>query len=230
MEVRKMTGSDTTLQDMVTQELRWDWSIDSANIGVSADQGAVTLSGHVPTYLAKDRAEKAAKRVKGVRAVANELEVHIPASGRRDDTDIAVALSKGLAMNTSVPKDSVQATARDGWVTLAGTVAWDFQRRAAARIARDAHGVSGVTNNIALERRAQAHNVEHDIRAALYRLAGIDADSVHVSVSNDVATLTGRVSSWQELIAARRAAAAAPGIHRVDVELRVEPAAIPAGV
>ena len=98
-----MSGRDTTVQDMVTQELRWDRSIDSANIGVSADQGAVTLSGHVATYPEKERAEKAAKRVRGVHAVANELEVHIPLVSRRDDTDIAVALCHALGMNISAP-------------------------------------------------------------------------------------------------------------------------------
>jgi osmotically-inducible protein OsmY len=226
----EMIGADTTVQDMVMHELRWDSSVDSANVGVSADHGAITLSGHVATYSEKQRAESAAKRVKGVRAVANELEVHIPVSSRRDDTDIAVAFSKALAMNSTVPADSIQATASKGWITLTGTVPWDSQRLAAGKIARDAYGVIGVTDNIALEQRAQPHNIEHDIKSALYRLAGIDGDAIHVAVSGGVATLTGRVSSWQEMTVARRAAAAARGVHRVDVQLRVEPASILAGV
>ena len=212
------------------QELRWDFSIDSANIGVSADHGAITLSGHVTTYPERERAERAAKRIRGVHAVANELEVRIPQVSRRDDTDIAVALSQALAMHISVPKDSVQATARNGWVTLDGTVAWDFQRQVAAKVARDAHGVHGVTNNITLEQRAQPHNIEHEIRSALVRLADVDADSIHVGVVNGVATLTGRVSSWQEVTVAQRAAAAAPGVHRVEVQLRVGAAPVPAAV
>jgi osmotically-inducible protein OsmY len=222
-----MTVRDTAAQDMVTQELRWDHSINSANIGVAVDQGAVTLTGHVASYVERERAEKAAKRVKGVHAVANELDVHIPHAGLRDDTDIAAAVSGAMAMNIEIPRDAVQVTVRKGRVTLEGTVAWDFQRLAAAKVARDAHGVVSVTNDIVLKQRAEPRNIDRDITAALHRLADVDAHSVHVAVADGVATLTGRVSSWSEVTAAHRAAAAAPGVQRVDVKLLVEPAPVP---
>lgn len=225
-----MTFTDAVEQDMVMQELRWDRSIDSANIGVSFHRGAVTLNGHVASYAEKDAAEKAVKRVRGVTAVANELEVRLPSLSQRDQTDIAVDLAQAMAINVNVPKDSVQATVRNGWVTLDGTVKWDFQRFAAAKIARQARGVLGVTNAVKLEAAEAAQDIEKDIRAALNRYADIDAQAVHVTVRNGVATLTGRVSTWGEVTVARRATAAAPGVHEVKVELRVEPARVPATV
>ncbi len=226
-----VTNTDTVEQDMVTRELRWDRSIDSANIGVSFDRGAVTLSGHVASYAEKDAAEKAVKRVRGVTAVANELEVHLSSFSKRDDTDIAVDLARALAMNVFVPKDSVKVTVqRHGWVTLEGTVPWDYQRLAAAKVARQARGVLGVTNAIKLETTETARDIEKDIHSALQRYADVDARAVHVTVRSGVATLTGRVSSWGEVTAARRAAAAAPGIYEVKEELRVEPVPAFAGV
>ncbi len=147
----------------------------------------MTLNGHVASYAEKDAAEKAVKRVRGVTAVANELEVRLPSLSQRDQTDIAVDLAQAMAINVNVPKDSVQATVRNGWVTLDGTVKWDFQRFAAAKIARQARGVLGVTNDIKLEAAEAAQDIEKDIRAALNRYADIDAQAVHVTVRNGVA-------------------------------------------
>jgi len=227
---KDMDHTDIDVQADVTQELRWDHSIDAANIGVSADRGAATLSGHVASYAEKVAAEKAAKRVKGVTAVANELEVRLPSHGSVDDTDIAVALSHAMTSTISIPLGSIQPTVQKGWVTLEGTVAWDYQRLVAARIARDARGVTGVTNRVRLQDTAQGSHIEQDIRAAIRRRADLDAQAIHVSVRNGRATLTGTVTSWGEVTAARRAAAAAPGIQDVDMNVRVEPLRVTAGV
>jgi osmotically-inducible protein OsmY len=224
----QMKNPNTTLQDLVTDELRWDPTVDAAHIGVAAQNGAVTLSGHVASYWQFVAAEKAARRVRGVVAVANELDVHLPTTSRRDDTDIAETLSRTLAHSISLPLGSVTATVRNGAVTLQGTVTWSYQREAAERIARDAVGISHVHNCITIKAAASAHDVEKDIRAALHRRANLDANGVHVAVRGNVATLTGTVSSLTEDRAVWWAASAAPGIERVVDQLVVRPALEPA--
>jgi osmotically-inducible protein OsmY len=218
-----MVHTDIDVQTDVTDELRWEPMVDAANIGVSADRGAVTLSGHVASYAEKLAAEKAAKRVKGVTAVANELKVRLPRHNVIDDADIALSVSQAMAATISLPRGAVQATVRDGWVTLEGTVTWDYQRGVAARIAHDARGVVGVINLINLQDTRLAHDIERDIRAALHRRADVDAHALHVSARNGRVTLTGTVTSWSEVTAARRAAASAPGVKQVDTNVRVQP-------
>jgi len=217
-----MGHTDIEVQTDVTEELRWYNSIDAANVGVSVDHGAVTLSGHVASCAEKWAAEKAAQRVKGVTRVANELKVQLLRQGRPDDTDIALTLSQAMAASISIPRDSIQATVRNGWVTLEGTVAWDYQRLTAARIARDARGVVVVTNLVRLLETEQAHEIERDIRAAVRRRADLDAHALHVSVRDGRATLTGTATSWSGVTAARHVAAAAPGIQDVRINVRVE--------
>lgn len=224
----QMKSPNMTLQDLVTDELRWDPTIDAAHIGVAAQNGAVTLSGHVASYWQFVAAEKAAKRVRGVVAVANELDVHLPSTSRRDDTDIAETLSRTLAHSISLPPGSVTATVRNGAVTLQGTVTWSYQREAAERIARDAVGISHVHNGVTIKPAASAHDVEKDIRAALHRRANLDANDVHVAVRGNVASLTGTVSSFAEDRVVWWAASAAPGIERVVDQLAVRPALEPA--
>jgi osmotically-inducible protein OsmY len=224
-----MKTHDTTVQELVMDELRWDQTVDAANIGVAAHNGAITLSGHVPSYWQFVAAEKAAKRVRGVVAVANELDVHLPSTSRRDDTDIAETLSRTLAHSISLPAGSVSATVRKGMVTLEGTVAWSYQRVAAERIARDAVGITHVANHISVKPATSARDVEKEIRAALHRRANLDANDVHVSVHGNVATLTGTVSSLAEGSAVWWAASAAPGIERVVDQLIVRPALAFAG-
>ena len=224
-----MKTANATLQDLVTAELRWDPSIDAANIGVTAHDGAITLSGHVANYWQFVAAEQAAKRVRGVVAVASELDVHLPASSRRDDTDIAEALSRTLAHSISLPVGSVKATVRKGSVTLEGTVTWSYQREVAERIAGHVAGITHISNRITIKAATSAHDVEKDIRAAFHRRANLDANGVHVAVQGNVATLTGTVSSLAEDRAVWWAASAAPGIERVVDQLTVLPAPALAG-
>jgi osmotically-inducible protein OsmY len=170
-------------------------------------------------------AEKAVKRVRGVVAVANELDVHLPTSSRCDDTDIAETLAHSLAL--CVPAGSVKPTVRNGSVTLEGAVDWSFQRVVAERVARHAAGVTGIVNRIAvkaaLRAAASPHNVEEGIRATLHRRANLDATGVRVTVHGNVATLSGTVSSFAEDRAVWWAASAAPGIERVVDDLTVLP-------
>ena len=151
-----MKTANSALQDLVTAELWWDPSIDAANLGVTAHDGAITLFGHVSNFPEAIAAAKAAKRARGVVAVANELEVHLPTSSHRDETDIAETLARRLADSISVPKGSVTATVKKGWVTLEGTVAWSYQRDVAERIVRHAAGVTLVTNRITVKSAASA--------------------------------------------------------------------------
>jgi osmotically-inducible protein OsmY len=222
-----MKTANSTLQDLVMAELRWDPSIDAANLGIAAHDGAITLSGHVSTFPQLVAAEKAVKRVRGVVTVANQLEVHLPTSLHSDDTDIAESLARSLAL--SVARGSVKATVRKGWVTFEGTVAWSYQRDTAERIARHAAGITGITNKITVKAAASGHDVEGDIRAALHRRANLDANGVHVTVHGNVATLSGTVSSLAEDRAVWWAASAAPGIERVLDQLTVLPAPALAG-
>ena len=208
----------------VQAELEWEPSIDATGIGVSAHEGAVVLTGHVKSYAEKLSAEKAAKRVKGVLAVANELEVH-SAFSPRDDADVANEVSRSLRATITVP-DGVQAVVTHGWVKLTGTVDWDYQRRAAFNAVRVLPGVRGVTNGVALRERATPAEVKQKIESAFRRSAQIDADSIAVIVSGSTAYLTGSVRSWSERKEAEHAAWSAPGILHVENKLIVRPAAL----
>src|SRR3954462_5229697 len=143
--------TDSELQLDVLNELKWEPSVDAAHIGVSVKDGVVTLSGHVSSYAEKYAAERAAKRVQGVRAVADELDVKLPEGSRRTDEDIAAAAVNALRWNILVPADKIKVTVSKGWVTLEGEVNWQFQRAAAERAVRDLPGVVGVSNYIVVK-------------------------------------------------------------------------------
>jgi osmotically-inducible protein OsmY len=214
-----MKKAEELRQDVV-DELAWDTSLDAPGIGVAIHDGAVTLTGHVRSYVEKRAAEKAAKRVHGVLAVANELEVRLPSSLQKDDTDIATAAASAIRWSTPVPS-TVSATVERGWVTLDGEVDWAYQRRAAENAVRDLAGVRGLSNLIVVKARAVPKNVRDQIHRAFHRSAQIDADHVSVEVSGGKVTLTGTVRSWSEWTEAQHAARAASGVTEVDNRLRV---------
>ncbi|HEX6307105.1 MAG TPA: BON domain-containing protein [Longimicrobiales bacterium] len=204
----------------VLEELAWDRSLEAAGIGVAITDGAVTLTGHVGTYAERRAAEKAAKRVKGVMAVANDLDVRLPGSLERDDTDVAAAVAAALRWNVSVP-EGVTATVQGGWVTLEGEVDWSYQRHAAERAVRDVIAVRGVTDLISIRTRVRSKQVKEQIEMAFRRSAQVDADHVSVSVIDDRVTLTGTVRSWSERLEAEHAARAAAGVKDVINQLQV---------
>lgn len=209
-----------SLRDMVEAELAWEPSLDAQEIGVAAHDGAVTLTGHVLTYAQKIVAEKAAKRVTGVLAVANDLLVRPAGSALHDDTNIAEQVADVLAWHVSVP-ESVKAVVKDGWVTLSGTVDSGYQKRAAENAVRGLRGVRGINNDIVLKPRASPAGVKDRIEDAFRRSAQIDAAHVHVSVVDGMATLNGSVRSWSERKEAEYAAEAAPGVTSVRNDLKV---------
>jgi osmotically-inducible protein OsmY len=214
--------TDHELQREVLDELAWDPSIHAAHVGVTAREGVVTLSGHVASYAEKLAAEKAARRVEGVRAVAEEVEVRVPSSAKRDDADIARAALDALKWSVNVPNDQLRLVVENGWIKLDGEVDWRYQAEAAAKTVRYLTGVRGVTNNVRVRRRVHTHDVREAITAALKRSAEVEARQIAVEAADGTVTLRGRVHSWKERDAAERAAWSAAGVMAVDDRLTVE--------
>lgn len=211
------------LQQNVVDELAWDASLDSSQIGVTAtDAGVVMLSGRVASDYEKRAAEKAAKRIGGVRAVANELEVIPDPPYARDDGTLAQAVIDSLRWAVVVPDKQVQVTVEDGRVTLEGEVRWAFQKREAENAVRNLVGVKGVLNLITIKSEPNAGNVAEQIEAALLRSAQIDAHAVTVEAEEGTVILSGLVRSWAEKEAAEQVAWHAPGVTHVDNRLMVD--------
>lgn len=220
MSTAALSDLDVRVREHVVHQLDWDPEVDASGIGVSAKDGVVTLTGYIDTYSGKLAAERAAKRVRGVRGVANDLEVRLRIG--RTDADIARDAVRALELRGTVPV-TVQAVVHDGHVTLTGKAGWLYQARDAEKAVRHIKGVRGVFNHIDVAGGAVARDVRHRIVQALHRNADLDARQVAISVSGDVATLTGTVMTWQQRETAERAAASAAGITRVDNQIRVEP-------
>ena len=209
-------SQDTHLQLSVLAELEWDPSITAAHIGVAADGGIVTLTGYVESYAQKLAAETAAARVKGVLAVAGELEIQIPFERKWDDSDIAAAIVGRLAWDVSVPRDAVKVRVEKGWVTLTGEVDWHYQREAAEQDVRRLHGIVGVSDQISLKSRVNTANISNDISCALHRSFFPDPDAITVTAEGGRVRLTGNVHSWHARQVAAETAWGAPGA--IDVE------------
>lgn len=190
--------TDTQLQNDVMAELKWDPSINAAQIGVEVNNGVVTLSGHVDKYTEKWAAEHAAQKVTGVKALAIELDVNLPSSSSRNDADIAHAAKNVLEWTTNWPKDHVKVLVEKGWVTLSGMVDHEYQRQIASSAVRHLMGVTGVSNQITIKSKLTSTTVKTDIEAALKRRALTDAEEIMVTVNGGKVTLTGVVHSWSE--------------------------------
>ena len=208
--------TDLTLQEDVAEELAFDPSVDNGNIGVAAKDGVVTLTGKVPTFADKVAAEKAAKRVSGVKAIAQDIEVELPAFHKRDDAEIAAAALNVLAWEVTVPKDAVTVRVEQGWLTLEGRVNWEFVRRNADRAVRHLLGVVGVTNLITVTPQVAVADVTAKIRKTFERSAEIDAQRVTAETHGSTVTLRGTVHSWTEHDDAARAAYSVPGVTKVE--------------
>lgn len=216
--------SDKELREAVEQALDWEPIVDAKGIGVSVRDGIVTLSGRVPNYIQKREAEKVAGVVRGVRAVACDLDVVLPPFSERTDEDIARAAAHAISWNTLLPKDAIQIWVDAGRVTLEGAVDWGYQRKAASAAVQFLAGVRDVNNHIMVKPRADRIGAKAHIEAALLRDAQLDADRIHVDVCGSRLVLTGTVESWVERQAAERAAWATPGVAEVDNLLAVNPA------
>jgi len=215
--------SDADIREDILSELQWDPQVtDPEAIGVAVQDGAVTLTGRTAAYAGKVAVARAAARVYGVRAVADEVQVRL-AGEARDDSDIARAIAHVLDWNTQIPADAVHARVQGGWVLLDGQVEFDFQRHEVERMVRHVRGVVAVTNSIHVMSPVSVERVEAEIEDAFRRAAQVDASQVRVAVSDHTAELYGYVHSLTEAAAAAAAAAAAPGVAKVDNHLVVTP-------
>lgn len=215
--------SDAQLRSDILAELNWDPAINATDIGVIVKDGVVTLTGHLDSYAHKRAAERAAQRVKGVKALATELAVKLGAGYERTDADIALAAEHALEWNVLVPEDRIRAMAEKGWITLSGEVDWEYQRATAEKAVRDLLGVTGVSNLIRVKPKFDAADVANKIRDALARQADREARKIEIVVNGAEVTLRGKVHSWAERTAAQGAAWSAPGVATVVNNLVVEP-------
>jgi osmotically-inducible protein OsmY len=215
--------TDKELQHDVLAELEWEPSLDAAKIGVAADHGVITLNGSVRTYSERWRAETVSKRVFGVEAVANEIDVKLPDRITPDDANIAQRALSALDWNVAVPKGRVKLTVAQGWITLEGEVEWYYQKNAAEDAVRNLMGVRGITNAMVLRPRLQAGEVKDKIEAALRRNAEIDAKHISVEAHAGTVVLRGDVRSWAEHEDAVHAAWSAPGVINVEDHIAIRP-------
>lgn len=216
-----MVKTDAQLQRDVIDELRWDAAVGNAEIGVAAKNGVVTLSGQVNSYAKKYAATKAAERVAGVRALAEELKVVLSPAYARSDTDIAHAVATTLKWNVQVPEEKVKARIEQGWVWLEGEVTWQYQSFAAERAIHSLTGVRGVTNLLKVMSQTSVPDVKERIENAFKRHAELDAKEIQVEAHDGRVTLRGKVRSWSERQDAELAVWSAPGITQLDDQLAV---------
>jgi osmotically-inducible protein OsmY len=210
------------LRQDIIEELDFEPSVNAAHIGVAVDSGVVTLSGHACSYAEKLAAEQAAKRVKGVRAIAQEIEVRYPNDLKTADDEIAKRAVNILRWSAVVPKDAVLVKVQDGWVTLSGQLDWQFQRTAAEAEIRRLSGVAGVINSITIKSHVQSADVKRKIEDALKRSAEVEAQSIRVSLLGDgKVALDGEVHDWQERDAVSLAAWSALGVVSVEDRLTI---------
>lgn len=216
-----MVYADKDIQKNITDELTWEPSLRNDDIAVGVREGVVTLGGYVDSYADKSKAERVAARVKGVKAVADELEVKLPMGSERADPDLARAALDALQWNIAVPHDRIQVKLEKGWLTLEGQVDWYYQKQAAERAVRYLRGVRGVFNLITLSARTTPRDVKKRIKDALHRGVEFDAERITVEVEGSKAILEGTVRSYAEMQDAARAARNAPGITEVDNRLAI---------
>jgi len=207
---------DSDIRRDVEDELRWDPDIDATDVAVAVNNGVVALTGFVRSYSQRTQAERDAKRVAGVLGVANDIEVRLPVIDQRPDPDIARDAVSALKSELPYSSENIKVIAKDGKITLEGTVEWNYARERAESAVKRIRGVKGVTNSITLKPKVAPYEVRRKIEDAFRRSAEIDASRVTVEANGSEVILRGTVKSWAEREEAERAAWAAPGVTKVD--------------
>lgn len=219
--MQKTTMNDVTLRQHIIAALEFEPSLDAVHIGVAVEDGIVTLTGHVRSYAEKLTAELLTQRIRGVRAVAEEIEVRFPEDKKTADDEIARRALSIIAWDTTIPDDTIKLKVQKGWITLTGEVEWHFQRAAAESAIRRLTGVAGVINLLSIRPRLDLSNIQSCIEGALKRDAEIEADGINIKVSGSKVILEGSVHAWRERGVAERAAWATPGVTAVEDHLAV---------
>ncbi len=217
-----MSG-DMQLKKHVEEELSWEPGVNAAAIGVAVKDAVVTLTGHVQSFVEKRAAEQAVLRIHGVRALANELEVRFLPGSEQTDENIALKAASALLWHSSIPKDRIKVQVSNGFITLEGTVDWQYQREAAESAVENLLGVKGVYNTVTVQPSHMRAEVRSEIEAALKRNAEIDARHVSVSVVQNRVILSGETDSFFKKITVERAAWKAPGVIWVENNIKVSP-------
>ncbi|UZJ57803.1 BON domain-containing protein [Pseudomonas sp. KU26590] len=213
--------SDLTLRRNILDELEFLPHIDAAAIGVAIEDGVVVLSGHVKTYAQKIAAQRAVKQVKGVRAIADEIEVRLTGMSAIDDGMIASRCLDLIRWSTAVPGDQIMINVQQGWVTLEGDVEWQYEKQAAQNAIQKLDGVVGLNNLLVIKPKASVRDIKKLIDEALTRSADLDPSKIHVSADGDQVRLEGTVGRWLERKTVEQAAWSVPGVRNVENHLRI---------
>lgn len=214
--------TDLEIQKDIKEELKWEPNLANEDIRVAVDKGIVVLSGTVDSYYKKNKAQKAANRVAGVKSVIEKLDVKLPSAIEKTDSEIENAVINELKWHSSVMEDKINVKVNNGIVTLNGDVEWDFQRTAIRNAIENLTGVRGIVNNLKIVPKLTSGEIKQKINAAFHRNATIDAGKINVETSGNKVILTGKVRSWMEKNEAENTAWLAPGVERVENKIEIE--------
>ena len=214
--------TDIEIQKDVMDELKWEPLLSASEIGVAVKQGVVTLSGTVDSFSKKEEAENAAKRVSGVKAMAEDIEVKPFATNQKNDTEIARMIADSLKWHSAVQEDKIKVKVEDGWVTLEGEVEWEYQKDAIKNSIKNLVGIIGISNIISVKPTITAKDIKQKISLAFHRSATLDAGRIDIEIQGNKAILSGRVRSWAEKNDAENAAWKAQGITSIENKLIID--------